>query len=95
LRRCPVVTLELAHGSARLWVEWRIYLSRERLECSDVLPGARTDGASEEDAEGREAEAAMALLRGRAPVEYTYTALGVLGEVAVWGVCGFQKGGLG
>ena len=43
-------------------------------------------GASEEDAEGQEAEATMALLRGRAPVEYAYAALGVLGEVAVWGV---------
>jgi len=44
LRRCPVVTLELAHRSARLWVKWRIYLVRERLKCSDVLPGAQTHG---------------------------------------------------
>jgi len=46
LRRCPVVTLELAHGSAHLWFEWRIYLSREYLECSDVLPGG-ADARSE------------------------------------------------
>jgi hypothetical protein len=49
-----------------------------------VSPGAWTCGRREEDSEGGETEAALALLGGLAPVEYADGALGVFGcEVAV------------
>jgi len=62
-----------------------IYLLRKCLERSDVSPGTRTHRRREEDAEGGEAKAALALLGGLAPVEDTNPALGVFCEVAVCG----------
>lgn len=47
-----------------------------------MSPGARAHGAREENAEGGEAEAALALLRGRTPVEDADTAMGIVCEVA-------------
>ena len=58
---------------------------RKCLERSDVSPGTRTHRRREEDTERGEAEAALALLGGLAPVEDTTPALGVLCEVAVCG----------
>lgn len=57
---------------------------RERLECSDVSPGTRTQGAREKNAEGGEAEAALALLGGLPPAKDAGTAMGVFGKVAGW-----------
>jgi hypothetical protein len=49
-----------------------------------VSPWARARGTREEDSEGGETEAALALLGGLAPVEYADGALGVFScEVAV------------
>jgi len=77
-RGFPVVLLGLAH----LLLKRGIYLVRERLECGDVFPGARAHRAREEDAEGGEAEAALALLGGWTPGKDTDTAKGVFGKVA-------------
>jgi hypothetical protein len=82
LRGFPVVLLWLAHASARLLLKWGIYLVRKRLECSDVSPGARAHRVREKNAEGRETEAALALLGGLTPGEDTDTAMGVFGKVA-------------
>ena len=86
LRGCPVVLLRLARASALLLPERGIYLLRECLERGEMSPGTRAHGMREEDTEGGETEAALAVLGGLAPVEDAYAALGVLGEVAVW-VC--------
>jgi hypothetical protein len=50
-----------------------------------VFPGARAHGARENNAEGGEAEAALALLGSGTPVEDADTAMGVFGKVAVGG----------
>lgn len=55
---------------------------RERLECGDVYPGARAHRVRKENAEGGEAEAALALLGGLTPVKDADTAIGVFGKVA-------------
>ena len=54
---------------------------RERLECGDVSPGARAHRTREENAEGGEAEAALALLGGLTPGKDADTAMGVFGKV--------------
>ena len=59
---------------------------RERLERIDVSPGTRTHRAREENPEGGEAEAALALLGGLTPAKDADTAMGVFGKVA--GSCG-------
>lgn len=80
----PVFLLQFAQF---LWPKRIVYSLRERFERGEVSPGTRAHGAREEDAKGGEAEAALALLGGRAPVEDTDAASGVLGgEVTVWWV---------
>jgi hypothetical protein len=65
---------------------------RKRLECGDVSPGARAHRAREENAEGGEAEAALALLGGLTPAKDADTAMGVFGKVAgSWGNARFSS----
>ncbi len=64
----------------------KAYVLCDHLKHSKVLPGTRAHGMHGKDTKGGEAEAALAMLRGLAPVEDAYAALGVLGKVAVW-VC--------
>jgi hypothetical protein len=90
-RGLPVVLLRLARASARLLLERGIYLVCKRLERGDVSPGARAHGAREENAEGGEAEAALALLGGLTPVEDADATMGVIGEVAVIGMRGLHQ----
>ena len=78
----PIILLRLAHTLARLLLKGGIYLVRERLKCGDVSPGARADRTCEENAEGGEAEAALALLGGLTPGKDADTAMGVFGKVA-------------
>jgi len=80
-RGFPVFLLRLTRGSAHLLLKRGIYLVRERLERVDVSPRARAHGTREENAKGREAEAALALLGGLTPVEDADAAVGVFGEV--------------
>jgi len=79
----PVVLLRLTCASARLLLKRCIYLACECLECGDVSPGARAHGAREENAEGGEAEAALALLGGLTPAENADAAMRVIGKVAI------------
>ena len=81
-RGFPVILLRLAIASARLLLKRGIYLVRECLECGDVSPGARAHRAREENAEGGEAEASLALLGGLTPGKDADTAIGVFGKVA-------------
>ena len=80
-RWCPVFLPQLAHF---LLPKRTVYSLGERFERGEVSPGTRAQGAREEDAKGGETEAALALLGGRAAVEDTDAAVGVLGgEVTV------------
>jgi hypothetical protein len=56
-----------------------------------VSPGARAHGAREDNAEGGETEASLALLGGLTPVKDADAAMGVFGEVAgSWGSVRFS-----
>ena len=81
-RGFPVVLLRLAHASARLLLKRGIYLARERLECGDVSPGARAYRVREENAEGGEAETALAVLGGLTPIKDADTAMRIFGKMA-------------
>jgi hypothetical protein len=83
-RRLPVVLLRLAHASRRLLLQQGIYQVCKRFERGNVSPGARAHGAHEENAKGGEAEAALALLRGRTPVEDADAAMGIVSKVTAW-----------
>ncbi len=56
-------------------------LAHEGFECGDVAPRARAQGAREEDPEGGETEAALAVLGCRAPAKDAHPSQAVLGEV--------------
>jgi hypothetical protein len=91
-RGFPVVLLWLALESRRLLLKRGIYLVRERLECSNVPPGARAHRAREKNAEGGEAEAALTLLGGLTPAEDADTTMRVFGKVAGgWGNVRFSS----
>ena len=58
-----------------------VELAHEGFERGDVAPGPRAHGTREQDAEGGEAEAALALLGSRATAKDAHPAHSVLREV--------------
>jgi hypothetical protein len=82
LRWCPVVALRVPHRSAWLLVKRAINIVCESLERGDMPPGTGAHRACQEDAEGGEAEAALAVLGRRAATEDADTTVRVVGEVA-------------
>ena len=81
-RRLPVVLLRLA-GASRLLLKRGIYLARKHLERGDMSPRAWAHGAREENAEGGETEATLALLGSRTPGKNADAAMGVVNKVTV------------